>query len=739
MSAPRVERARVIHLVERLGRGGLERVVETLACDFDRDRWDVRVLTLCDDGPVADRIRDRGIEVRRASCRAELRPSAVRRLARELSDLDASVVHGHGFLPGAMARLAGWRARVPCRVAHRHTTDEGERLRHRLLERALGRLGWTVCCSEAVRGRMVQEIGSDPLRTEVVYNGVPLRKFGPAVPSGPQDPPTLLTVASLRGLKGHRVLLEAAARLAARGVSFRLHLVGDGPDREYLERFTQTMKLSNRVRFLGERDDVPALLARADLFVLPTTGREGLGLAALEAMAAGLPVIASDIGGVPEVVRNGRTGYLVPPGDCDSLEQAIFDLLANRDQALAMGKEGRRRVEQHFSAAGMVRGIEQLYARDLEPETPRRTILFLSSRGSRFGGGQAGLAMLASGIAHAGYTPFVVLPESGDLASDLIAEGVSSALIPLPPVRSLRPDRVVRAALRLRRLARRLRPEVVHVDGTRVAAYALALPSDIRRVWHLRDVRHDPLDPWLAPHFDQLVSVCTAAVVNRFAGMGRGRISVVPNAVSAHRPSASRQQIRRRLGLGPDDFVLLTAGRVEPQKGVADLIRTLPQLEQAGVDVRVIVAGEASADQAEHLAGIAGRLDVGWRVALIGRRDDLPDLLEAADVLVHPSWYEAAPRVVLEAMAAGVAVVATAVGGVPEILDGCGELVPARDPQRLFEVVASLARDPERLRMVGDLGREIYHRRYTPERHLAAMIDLYDGLVGMGRTRREAA
>ena len=186
------------------------------------------------------------VEVRRASCRGELRPYAVRRLARELSDLGARVVHGHGFLPGAMARLAGWRAGVPCRVAHRHTTDEGERLRHRLLERALGRAGRTVCCSEAVRGRMVHEIGSDPLRTEVVYNGVPLSEFRPPVPS--QGPPTLLTVASLRGLKGHRVLLEVAARLAARGVAFRLQLAGDGPEREYLERFTQIMNLSKHVR-----------------------------------------------------------------------------------------------------------------------------------------------------------------------------------------------------------------------------------------------------------------------------------------------------------------------------------------------------------------------------------------------------------------------------------------------------------------------------------------------------------
>jgi len=737
MSAP--ARRRVVHLVESLGRGGLERVVELLATGFERDRWDVRVLTLCGDGAVAGRLRDRGVEVGRALCRPALRPGAVRRLARQLAALEADVVHGHGYLAGALARLAGRRAGAACRVAHRHTTDEGERLRHRLVERALSGLGRTVCCSEAVRSRMVLEIGSDPLRTEVVYNGVPLAELAGPVPRPPDQPPTLLTVASLRGLKGHRVLLEACARLAAREVRFRLQLAGDGPEREYLERITAALGLSADVRFLGERDDVPELLARTDVFVLPTTGREGLGISALEAMAAGLPVVASRIGGLPEVVSNGRTGYLVPPGDAAALERAIFDLLSNPDHARSMGREGRRRVERDFSAHAMVRNIESVYRRELEPESRGRTILFLSSRGSRFGGGQAGLEMLASGIAPAGYRPFVVVPEGGGLAAELTARGVSTALIPLPPLRSLRVDRALGAALRLRRLARELRPSVVHVDGTRVAAYALALGGGIRRVWHVRDVRCDPLDPFLARRYDRLVAVCTAAVVNRFRDEPRGRVAVVPNAVPPHRPRSTRAEVRRWMGIGPDEFVVLTAGRVEPQKGIVDLVRSLALLEREGVDARVIVAGEATVEHAEHVHGIAKRLNVARRLVLLGHRDDLGDLLEAADVLVHASWYEAAPRVVLEAMAAGRAVIATAVGGVPEILEGCGDLVPERDPERLAEAISRLARDPSRTLDLGERAVHRYRRRYTPEAHLAAMIRLYDELLGRARARREAA
>jgi glycosyltransferase involved in cell wall biosynthesis len=502
---------------------------------------------------------------------------------------------------------------------------------------------------------------------------------------------------------------------------------------------TAALGLSESVRFLGERDDVPTLLSGADVLVLPTTGPEGLGLAVLEAMAAGVPVVASRIGGLPEVVRNGSTGYLVPPGEAGALERAIFDLISNPDHARAMGREGRRRVERDFSARGMVRGIENVYRRDLEPETPGRTILFLSSSGSRFGGGQASLGMLASGIESSGYRPFVVVPEGGDLAGELTTSGVPTALVPLPPLRSLRVDRVVRAALRLRRLARRLEPAIVHVDGTRVAAYALALGGGIRRVWHVRDVSSDPLDPFLARHCDRLVAVCTAAVVNRFRDEPRDRIVVIPNAVPAHRPSATRAEVRRRLGIGPDEFVVLSAGRVEPQKGVADVVRSLAVLERQGVEARVVLAGDASPEQAEHARGIAKRLNVAGRLELLGHRDDLGDLMEAADVLVHASWYEAAPRVVLEAMAAKRAVIATAVGGVPEILEGCGELVPERDPERLAEAISRLARDPTRRLELAERAAQRYRRRYTPDAHIAAMLRLYDEILGLNRARREAA
>jgi glycosyltransferase involved in cell wall biosynthesis len=723
----------VIHLVESLGRGGLEKVVATMATGLDPDRYRVAVWTLCSGGVVARQMREAGIAVEQAGCKPLLRPRQILALARKLRAEGTGVVHGHGYLPGVMARLSGWMARVPCRLAHRHTTDEGERLRHRFTEKFMARLGRTVCCSEAVRTRMVTEVGADPLRTEVIHNGVPLETFRPPIRRRRNNTPVIVTVASLRSLKGHGVLLYACSRLRERGHRFRMDLVGDGPNRQPLQKLAAELGLSKQVRFLGERDDIPELLADADLFVLPSTGREGLGIAALEAMASALPVVASRLGGLPEVVDHRRTGLLVPPGNAEALADAMERLLTDHRLADMMGDAGRTRVENCFSAEIMLSRMERLYERELEKggtSGAGRKILFLSARGDSFGGGQAGLEMLAGSLDTRSYTPLVVVPEAGDMTARLSVRGVRTVLLPLSPWRSARPDRVVRTITRLRRLAAREKPAVVHVDNTRLALYACCLPRSIRRVWHLRDVRPDRLDRWLAGRFDSLVAVCGEVRRRRFPHLDGKRVRIVPNAVPRMEVTASRAQTRNALGIGQDIFMLLAAGRVEPQKGSEELVRALELIADKGLPVRAVVAGDGKTEDQERLREVAAELGVLSHLNLLGRRTDLAELMSAADLLVHPSWYEAAPRVVLEAMAHGLPVVASDVGGVPEILGDCGQLVPARSPESLAEAVVRLAGEPAALQMFSELGRRRYEALFTPERHLEAVASLYDDLLG---------
>ena len=167
-------------------------------------------------------------------------------------------------------------------------------------------------------------------------------------------------VAALERRKGHDVLLAALARLRDRHPPVRCLFCGDGSERESLERLAGDLGVAAAVHFLGEQPQVADLLAALDLFVMPSR-HEGLGVAILEAMAMGLPVVASAVGGIPESVAAGRTGFLVSPEDPGSLAQAIAELADDPDRASRMGAEGRARVREHFSMEKMAEQYERLY------------------------------------------------------------------------------------------------------------------------------------------------------------------------------------------------------------------------------------------------------------------------------------------------------------------------------------------------------------------------------------------
>jgi glycosyltransferase involved in cell wall biosynthesis len=178
------------------------------------------------------------------------------------------------------------------------------------------------------------------------------------------------SAAVLEARKGHEFLLEAAALLKADGLNLRYQIAGAGPLRRQLEQQAAHLGLQEEVRFLGFVDNVPNFLANIDIFVMPSL-HEGLGVAVLEAMAAGKPVVASRVGGLVETVVDGVTGILVPPANATALAQGIAKLVIGRPVANEMGYQGRRRVEQHFTLEQMAASNEMYYY-DLLDATPER-------------------------------------------------------------------------------------------------------------------------------------------------------------------------------------------------------------------------------------------------------------------------------------------------------------------------------------------------------------------------------
>jgi glycosyltransferase involved in cell wall biosynthesis len=209
--------------------------------------------------------------------------------------------------------------------------------------------------------------GIDAKRIRLIHSGIDSRRFEECCSEASRfgEVPVVGTVAVLERRKGHQFLLEAAAQLKSQGYRIQYYLAGDGSLRAELEEMVERLKLTNEVTFYGFVSDIRAFLSRIDFFVLPSL-HEGLGVAALEAMAAGKAVVASRVGGLAELVVDSDTGLLVSPRDPEALAKAIARLLNDRPLARVMGNRGADRVREHFTLEQMALQNEAYYYQLLE-------------------------------------------------------------------------------------------------------------------------------------------------------------------------------------------------------------------------------------------------------------------------------------------------------------------------------------------------------------------------------------
>jgi len=305
----------------------------------------------------------RGIGVATVPMRGDADLLAVWRLARAVRGAD--VVHLHTGRAAWLGGLAARRAGVPAIVTRRMDRVIGPGWRTRLIYETCSRR------TAAIAPGIVEQLvaGGVPRdRVVLIPSAVDPRRVQPRLAAGAlrgaqgvgADEVVLLSIAALVRRKGLDVLLDALAALAHRGLRPRLWVAGDGPERASLAAQAERLGLGGQVDWLGQRDDVGDLFAAADVFVLPSRA-EGLGVAALEAMAAGRAVVASAVGGLADAVVDGRTGLLVPPGDAVALGAALERVLHEPALRAALGAAGPARVAEGFLAEQMVEAYERLY------------------------------------------------------------------------------------------------------------------------------------------------------------------------------------------------------------------------------------------------------------------------------------------------------------------------------------------------------------------------------------------
>jgi glycosyltransferase involved in cell wall biosynthesis len=348
--------------------GGAENFVRQMVPRFQQTGQSIRVITFMAGGILLTELRSAGIPVIELGLHNKFDWKALARLGRIWRTEKPDLVHTHLFHAGVVGRIAARAMSVRTVVVHQHGAERARSTFRTLIDRVTSPLvSQYVATCRAVANTIQKREGVPGSKITVIYNGIEcIPPPDPILSKRPPLPIMLICVGRLSPEKGHHTLLNALACLNTSHTPTNLNLVGEGELQASLAERSAQPDLNGIVHMLGSRRDVPALLANADIFVLPSDW-EGVSMALLEAMAAGLPVVATSVGGTPEVVMDGVTGFLVPPRDPEALAGALSRLLLDPDLRQRMGQAGRQRAFDHFNILHTVHQTQALYERLIQP------------------------------------------------------------------------------------------------------------------------------------------------------------------------------------------------------------------------------------------------------------------------------------------------------------------------------------------------------------------------------------
>ena len=349
---------RVLHIIPDLILGGGQMVVYHLAANQKKSGIEPMV-GFWVGGPLEDRLKESGVEVHRVTAT----PKALRftSLIKLIRSTRPHVLHAHLFAGGFYGRLAGLAARVPVMVRTFHSRSFAEKQwKRKWPEKILAPFtDGLVCVSSSVRDHLMEKTKWPQHRLLVIHNGIEIGAVKVAPPEF-HRPPVLLSVGRVEPVKGFDVLLRALKKMKDHGSEFRFVLAGDGSQLPALKRLASDLNLNDCVLFKGYVNDVSGLLAEADLFVAPSYS-EGFSMSLLEAMAAGLSVVATDLPTFREAL--GDFGRLVPPGNETELAAVLTKALDHHEESMALGQMGRERVVSLFTLQHTIDGYNELYTR----------------------------------------------------------------------------------------------------------------------------------------------------------------------------------------------------------------------------------------------------------------------------------------------------------------------------------------------------------------------------------------
>jgi len=334
-------------------------MISLLTRGADKEDFDIEAWCLVGGGKIAEELQDEGISVKSLNIVRFKNPINVFKLALQLKKEKVDILHMHGFYSSLIGISAALLSRINVRIIHIHTSYYNLDTIHTFLNKWINIFASKIVYVSESSFYSFIEAGYQKNNSMVIYNGVDFQRKNTPVSSA-TDRRIIIIVASLFAHKGHKFLLSAISTLVGQYPDLQLWIVGQGPLENDLKEQTQALKIGDHITFWGERTDVFDLLKQSQIFILPSL-REGMPISLLEAMSMGKAIVASDVGGVSELIEDGVSGFLIPAKNSDAMAEKISLLLGSEKIQKEMGQEARRRFEEKFTSKRMVDKFENLY------------------------------------------------------------------------------------------------------------------------------------------------------------------------------------------------------------------------------------------------------------------------------------------------------------------------------------------------------------------------------------------
>ena len=726
--------------------GGTERQFATVARALDPERFRVHLGCLQATGKFLDGFEDvRCFDPGGSLYRL---PSLITRtkLARHLDGQDIAIAHSFDFYSNMMLIPAARMGRIPVVIGSQRQIGDLLTRAQSFSQRVMfGFCDRVVCNSRAAATRLVSQ-GLPQKKIAVIGNGLPTSAFSRVEGALPRVSGLLRVgmIARMNALyKNHHVFLNAAAKLCQSFLNVEFVLVGDGPLRLQLERHVDDLGIRGRVLFLGDRQDIPQILASLHISVIPSAS-ESLSNVALESMAAGVPVVAASVGGNPEIVTSER-GMLVPPNDETALCVSIGDLLCSSELRACLGENARHFAEANFTIERMRTQYEDLYSELLAQKCaePRH------SRWSHGSGKKLRVALVAPSLRYVG---------GQAVQADLFLRywqddpEVDAVFVPIDPhfPRGLQwAERVpflrtiIREPIYLVRLWREMKKvDIAHIFSASYWSFLLG-PMPAQVVAHFRGKKtlinyhsgeaRDHLLRFrkagqILKNADGLV-VPSAYLVDVFRQFSL-KAQIVPNVVDL-----SQFSFRTRNSLRP--HLVCTRG-FHPYYSVDVVVRAFCEVQKAFPEASLDLVGTGPLEQ--NIRSLVAKLGLeGVNFVGVVSRKEIGKFYDRADIFINASWLDNMPVSILEAFSCGTPVVSTAPDGIRYLVEHerTGLLCEPGDWRALADNVMRLLKDPAlALRLAHNAFNE--SQRYHWERLRTQWLDVYRSLYDRAEVREGA-